>query len=35
MKTNRLFTVLRLLVLEMLVAGFNAKLANAPFSSLA
>jgi hypothetical protein len=29
MKTNRMFTVLRLLVLGVLVAGFNAKLASA------
>lgn len=29
MKTNRVFTVVRLLVLGVLVAGFNAKLANA------
>ena len=30
MKTNRKFTVLRLLVLGVLVAGFNAKPASAP-----
>ena len=30
MKTNRMFTVLRLMVLGMLVAGFNAKAADGP-----